>query len=67
MTPSMGSTGRSCVTNLLRFHSKVCTVADNDTSYDIVYLDFSKAFNEVPHDRLSNKIRAHGIDEKFLI
>ena len=28
---------------------------------DAVYLDFSKAFDKVPHNRLINKIKAHGI------
>ena len=28
---------------------------------DVVYLDFQKAFNEVPHQRLLLKLKAHGI------
>jgi len=29
--------------------------------YDVVYMDFNKAFNKVLHGRLINKVRAHGI------
>ena len=28
---------------------------------DVVFLDFSKAFDKVPHVRLMSKFRAHGI------
>ena len=34
---------------------------DKGLPVDVVYLDFSKAFDEVPHNRLINKIKAHGI------
>ena len=33
-------------------------------NYDIIYLDFSKAFEKIPHDRLLSKVRVHGIDGK---
>ena len=29
---------------------------------DVVYLDFSKAFDKMPHQRLIHKIDSHGID-----
>ena len=58
--------GKSCLTNLLSFYSKVYESADNGDSYDILYLDFSKAFDKVPHQRLLRKVRAHGIDGKIL-
>ena len=28
---------------------------------DVVYLDFQKAFDKVPHQRLLHKLKAHGI------
>ena len=34
---------------------------DKGLPADVVYLDFSKAFDEVPHKRMINKIKAHGI------
>ena len=30
---------------------------------DVVYLDFQKAFNKVPHQRLLLKLKAHGIGD----
>ena len=58
--------GKSCLTNLLSFYSKVYEAANNRDSYDILYLDFSKAFDKVPHQRLLRKVRAHGIDGRIL-
>jgi hypothetical protein len=31
-----------------------------------VYLDFAKAFDKVPHQRLLKKLRAYGIQGKYL-
>lgn len=53
--------GRSCLTILLSFYSRVYEAIDEGGSYDIVYLDFSKAFDRVPHKRLFIKIKNHGI------
>ena len=33
---------------------------DKGLPVDVVYLDFSKAFDKVPHNRLINKIKTHG-------
>ena len=41
-----------CQTNLLTFYRNVYEAVDNDANYDIIHLDFSKAFDKVPHDRL---------------
>ena len=54
--------GKSCLTNLLSFYRTVYEAADADDSYDVIYLDFSKAFDRVPHERLLRKIKAHGIE-----
>ncbi len=53
--------GKSCLTNLLSFYNKVFETIDRDDNYDVVYLDFSKAFDKVPHQRLLNKVEANGI------
>ena len=60
------SKGKSCITNLLSFYRKVFETIDRGERYDIVFLDFSKAFDRVPHRRLLSKVKAHGIDGKVL-
>ena len=40
----------------------VCT---NTKAVDIIYLDFQKAFDGVPHKRLLSKVKAHGITENL--
>ena len=52
---------KSCTTNLLEFLEKVTKMVDNGDPVDIIYLDFSKAFNKVPKFRLIAKMKAHGI------
>ena len=32
---------------------------------DVIYLDFWKAFDKVPHKRLMVKVKAHGIEGKI--
>ena len=39
---------------------------DEEGGVDVAYLDFSKAFDSVPHQRLLKKIRAHGISGNLL-
>ena len=33
---------------------------------DVVYLDFQKAFDKVPHQRLLLKLKAHGMDNAVI-
>ena len=53
--------GRSCVTNLLDFYNRVFLECDKSKAVDVVFLDFQKAFDKVPHRRLMRKVRALGI------
>jgi hypothetical protein len=57
---------RSCVTNLLEFLEQATTVVDGGAGFDIIYLDFAKAFDKVPIKRLLKKVRAHGIRGQVL-
>jgi len=41
--------GRSCLTNLLVFLDKAATFVNEGHSADVIYLDFAKAFDKVPH------------------
>ena len=57
--------GKSCATNLLEFLDKITEAADKGTPTDVVYLDFAKAFDKVPTERLLRKVQAHGIGGKI--
>ena len=52
---------RSCLTNLLCFWEEITKWVDDGLPVDVVYLDFQKAFDKVPHQRLLLKLKAHGI------
>ena len=52
---------RSCLTNLLEYLETVTTLLDKGHNVDVFYLDFSKAFDRVPHQRLLAKLKSHGI------
>src|SRR5579864_8235140 len=58
--------GRSCLTNLLEFLEEVTVNMDEGKPVDVIYLDFSKAFDKVPHQRLYRKLLAHGIGGQIL-
>ena len=49
--------GRSCLTNLLIFLDKVTRQVDEGRNLNIIYLDFAKAFDRVPHQRQILKMR----------
>ena len=53
--------GRSCLTNMLTFFEEATKSFDVSRAYDIVYLDFQKAFDKVRHDKLIIKMRMVGI------
>jgi len=57
---------RSCLTNLLEFLEYVTDNVDHGKPVDVIYLDFQKAFDKVPHRRLLNKLKAHGISRSIL-
>jgi ribonucleases P/MRP protein subunit RPP40 len=52
---------KSCLTNMLEFCENVAGIIDEGVPVDVVYLDFQKAFDKVPHERLLKKLKAHGI------
>ena len=56
--------GKSCFTNLLMFLEDITKHIDEGTPVDVIYMDFRKAFDSVPHQRLLKKVKAHGISGK---
>ena len=57
---------RSCLTNLLDFFYDIFNQYDESKAVDIIYLDFQKAFDKVPHKRLMTKLKIHGIQGDVL-
>ena len=57
--------GRSCTLQLLTMLDKWTSILDRGGAIDVIYFDFMKAFDKVPHGRLLQKLRAYGIDGKL--
>ena len=57
--------GRSCITHLLEVMDSWTEVVDEGGSVDVIYTDFQKAFDSVPHRRLMRKVSACGIRGKL--
>ena len=53
--------GRSTVTQLLKYLDDCINDISNGSVVDSIYLDFSKAFDTVPHRRLMSKLESYGI------
>ncbi|GCB63140.1 hypothetical protein scyTo_0000118 [Scyliorhinus torazame] len=58
--------GRPCRTNLVVFFEDISSAVDNGEPMDVVYLEFQKALDKVPHKRLLHKIKMHGIKGKVV-
>ena len=52
---------KSCLTNLLDFFNDIYASWDVRELYDVIYLNFKKAFDKVSHKRFISKLRSHGI------
>uniref|UniRef100_A0A8B9B9Q0 Reverse transcriptase domain-containing protein n=1 Tax=Anser brachyrhynchus TaxID=132585 RepID=A0A8B9B9Q0_9AVES len=55
--------GKSCLTNLIVFYDEMTGWMDEGRAVDVVYLDFSKAFDTVSHNIVLSKLRKCGIHE----
>ena len=57
---------RSCLTNLLCFLEEITKWVDEGSPVDVIYLDFQKAFDKVPHRRLILKLKSHGMGNSII-
>ena len=58
--------GRSCVTNLLDYINQVTKALDQGFSYDVIMLDYQRAFDLVPFRKMLEKVSSHGIGGEIL-
>ena len=58
--------GKSCLSNLLETMDSVMELIEEGVPVDLIFFDFRKAFDRVPHNRLILKLQCLGIDGKVL-
>ena len=58
---------RSCSTQLLELTEELTEALDSSEDIDIIYLDFRKSFDKVPHKRLLKKLWGYGIQGKYTV
>ena len=58
--------GRSCTSNLLEAFDTILDMIDDGLPVDVLFFDFKKAFDTVPHYRLLVKLESFGINGSTL-
>ncbi|CAM4513437.1 unnamed protein product [Caretta caretta] len=54
--------GKSCLTNLIAFYDEITGSVDEAKAVDVLFLEFSKAFDTVFHSIIASKLK-YGLDE----
>ena len=57
---------RSCESQLLITIDDIALNMEEGDQTDIILLDFAKAFDKVPHDRLLHKMEFYGVGQNTL-
>ena len=59
--------GRSTVTQLLNYLDRAADAIAEGKVVDVIYFDFAKAFDTVPHRRLLKKLEGYGVKNEVLL
>lgn len=57
---------RSTISNLAVFSQYICESLDNNVQVDVIYTDFTKAFDRIDHDLLLHKLQSTGFTPKLV-
>jgi hypothetical protein len=57
----------SCESQVITVCQDIADSLDEGVSIDAIIIDFSKAFDLVPHDRLLMKLAASGVDSRLVV
>ena len=58
--------GRSVVLQLLKIIDDWLVNLENGNQIDVIYTEFEKAFDKVPHQWLLSKLRSYKVDKKLI-
>ncbi|PKU46593.1 rna-directed dna polymerase from mobile element jockey- hypothetical protein [Limosa lapponica baueri] len=56
--------GKSCMTNLIGFCDQTTGLMNEERAVDVIYLDFSQAFEPISHNILIDKLVKCGLDKR---